>query len=435
MKKILGIGLLLLFFVSVVNAGDITEYARIVTSAQGEYTLDLPGIDVEGGEGALKGYRAQLSSVDLISWTIVAGSVVKSDAKPHEKAMVRPVAGGYSLEIPYLEYSTSNGSYGLSAEMESSGGASWILKMGSVAQKELLLPDKIEYVKGELTVGEQRWEIGASDITGEEVEGLGNVILAMLYLGESATDYALISLDDEGVPDGRLVQVQAGGTTYTGFGLDAKEEAAAATGGEEDIIVVSGELADEKGVTLASVLKVGPSLVAGVGTTHFRIDGNKAYLNGTLGKRTFNQVVDLIGTHPEVDTIVEENVPGSVDDDTNMETGRLIRKFGLATHVSADGEISSGGVDLFCAGVKRSLEKGATVGVHSWGGGVGPDAQTAQDFPEDHPAHHAQISYFSEMLGAPLGRGVYFFTLAAAPFDGMHNMTEEEIERWKLTTP
>ena len=44
----------------------------------------------------------------------------------------------------------------------------------------------------------------------------------------------------------------------------------------------------------------------------------------------------------------------------------MVRNRGIATHLPADGEIASGGVDFFLAGVKRTAEAGAKIGVHSW---------------------------------------------------------------------
>ena len=59
-------------------------------------------------------------------------------------------------------------------------------------------------------------------------------------------------------------------------------------------------------------------------------------------------------------------ISGSVNDAVNMHTGRLLRKNGFTTKLLSDSDIASGGVDLFCAGAKRIVEKGAKIGVHSW---------------------------------------------------------------------
>ncbi len=164
------------------------------------------------------------------------------------------------------------------------------------------------------------------------------------------------------------------------------------------------------------------------GSSVFRLDGDNAFLNGELGSGTYRQLEYLLAAHPEVETIVFENVPGSVNDDVNVYSGRLIRKAGLKTVVSADGIIASGGVGLFCAGVERTIEPGARIGVHAWsipGEEVDPAA-----LPRNHHAHRSQLTYFREMLDQ--GEEFYFFTLDAAPFETVHWMSGDEIDEFGL---
>ncbi|MEM7152058.1 MAG: hypothetical protein AAF799_04410 [Myxococcota bacterium] len=168
----------------------------------------------------------------------------------------------------------------------------------------------------------------------------------------------------------------------------------------------------------------------GAGTSRFAIDGSTATLEGTLGSVTYRQVDAIIEQRPEVDTLVMQDVPGSINDEVNVQTGRLIREAGWGTFVPADGQIASGGVDLFCAGFERSIEPGAMLGVHSWSDGVMDGA----DYPQDHPAHESQLAYFIEMLGDPLGPDFYWFTLAAAPAEDIHWMTDDEIATHQLLT-
>lgn len=48
-----------------------------------------------------------------------------------------------------------------------------------------------------------------------------------------------------------------------------------------------------------------------ISTSEFRVDGPRAYLDGTLGTRTYNQLKTLIAQNAQVDTIVLGQVPGS----------------------------------------------------------------------------------------------------------------------------
>lgn len=194
----------------------------------------------------------------------------------------------------------------------------------------------------------------------------------------------------------------------------------------EDSIAALGTLQNERGESLSLAMHLG----FGTGTSTFTLEGNVAVLRGELGSGTFRQAQYLRKFHPEIDTILFQEVPGSVNDEINVETGRLIRQAGYTTIVPEDGFIASGGVDLFAAGVRRIIHDGAQVGVHAWGDPF--EDVVAQDLPRTHPAHRMQIQYFQEML--PNGPEFYFFTLQAAPFDDIHFMTRKEIQDWRLTT-
>ena len=176
-------------------------------------------------------------------------------------------------------------------------------------------------------------------------------------------------------------------------------------------------------------ITLGETLFA-MGDSTIKIEGQEAYLNGTLGTKTYQQINDLIKSYPEVHTLIFEQVPGSVNDAVNMHTGRLIREANLTTVLRSTSVIASGGVDLFCAGKKRTIARGALLGIHSWGG----QGISGNDFPKDHPIHQYQLAYFTMCLGPDIGPAFYFRTLAAAPANGMHWMSNAEIAKWNLET-
>ena len=162
------------------------------------------------------------------------------------------------------------------------------------------------------------------------------------------------------------------------------------------------------------------------GTT-FEVTGELAIMQGVIGATTPSSVLELAFMNPEVRTIVLTNMPGSMDDVANMRAGRYIRQLGLNTHVPADSEVASGATDLFLAGRHRSCEPGARFGIHSWGGGP----VVATDLPRDHEDHLLYLDYYEEM-GIPAE--FYWRTLSAAPAEGIHWMTEEELERFGFFT-
>jgi len=162
-------------------------------------------------------------------------------------------------------------------------------------------------------------------------------------------------------------------------------------------------------------------------TTEFTVVGENLIMNGEINSKTLDQFNEVIEGNPEITTLVEVDVPGSLDDDTMYQLVYRVRELGLNTHLRSDSRIYSGGVDLFLGGVERSIEAGAELGVHSWSDGV----NEAMDFPRGSPEHEANRKLIEDMLGAD---DFYWFTIEAAPADGIHVMTSDEIARFGLVT-
>lgn len=160
----------------------------------------------------------------------------------------------------------------------------------------------------------------------------------------------------------------------------------------------------------------------------FNVDGTEAYMSGVIGSSTPDAVQALLDDHPGVSTIVMLDVPGSGDDESNLEAARLVRAAGLAAHVPADGVIASGGVDFYLAGVRRTYVDGAEFGVHSW---AADDGVSGADLPDDDPQHDLFIDYYDEI---GVDEGFYWFTLDAAPAESIHVMTDAELAEFDIGT-
>jgi hypothetical protein len=193
---------------------------------------------------------------------------------------------------------------------------------------------------------------------------------------------------------------------------------------------IKGRLVNANKDTIAFDL-ISNEAILGAGTSKLEIKGDEAYLSGDLGTISYIQIKNLIKNHPEVKTIVMTKISGSLNDAVNMHTGRILREHGFTTKVLSTSDIASGGVDLFCAGKKRIVEKGAKIGIHSW---CCVNDVTARKIPKDHPAHRYQIEYFTMALGADLGPAFYFHTLKSAKFNGIHYMSDKEIKKWNIAT-
>ncbi|MEM7122492.1 MAG: alpha/beta hydrolase [Pseudomonadota bacterium] len=159
----------------------------------------------------------------------------------------------------------------------------------------------------------------------------------------------------------------------------------------------------------------------------FDAEGEHFSVTGVIDESTPEIFRAITSQHPHIKTLVLQYVEGSVDDDANLEFSRDVRDLGFDTIVPSDGLIASGGTDLFLAGNRRTLESGACVGVHSWGG----EGPPAAELPRDHHEHAKYLDYYRD-LGVDLE--FYWYTLAAAPAAEMHWMSADEADRFGLTT-
>ncbi|MCP4568839.1 MAG: alpha/beta hydrolase [FCB group bacterium] len=162
----------------------------------------------------------------------------------------------------------------------------------------------------------------------------------------------------------------------------------------------------------------------------FVVSDSTAIMNGVIDGTTPSRVRDLIANYPEVHTIIMENIDGSANDDSNLVAARLVRKHGLNTHIPSNGLVASGGTDFFLAGVVRTAEECAKLGVHSWADDE--DDTEGTDYPRDHECHKLFLDYYAEM---DIPSAFYWFTLEIAPANNIHWMTTEEIELYHVTTP
>jgi|GEM_PF-691366 len=161
--------------------------------------------------------------------------------------------------------------------------------------------------------------------------------------------------------------------------------------------------------------------------TEFEVRNTEVYMNNIINSKTYKQFKTIMETNPQVTTLIEEKVNGSINDDTMIKLAYYIRKKGLNTKLLSYSAIDSGGVDLFLAGVERTMEKGAHIGVHSWSDGI----KEATDFPKSAEEHEQNRKYIEDMLGKD---DFYWFTIHAAPANNIYEMSEEEIKKYGLLT-
>lgn len=147
-----------------------------------------------------------------------------------------------------------------------------------------------------------------------------------------------------------------------------------------------------------------------------------------IDARALDAFEEALEVNPNVEQLIFDFVPGSVDDDSSLALARRVRELEMSTIIQENGLTASGGTDLFLAGSVRSMSSSACVGVHTWGDdhvGIG------SELSKDHPIHQIYLDYYRDM---EIPAAFYWFTLDAAGPDDSHWMSIGEIESYRMTT-
>lgn len=161
--------------------------------------------------------------------------------------------------------------------------------------------------------------------------------------------------------------------------------------------------------------------------TETKVDGHRLYLKGIINAKSYEQQQHVLSDNPQVNTLVLTVMPGSIDDEINLQMCHFVREKGLNTYLQHNSVIASGAVDLFMSGVEREMEEGAMLGVHSWSDGF----KEALDYPKNAEEHTPYRFFYQTMVGSD---EFYWFTLRAASADNIHWMTDAEIEQYPVLT-
>ena len=185
---------------------------------------------------------------------------------------------------------------------------------------------------------------------------------------------------------------------------------------------------------LLALAPVGTMLAMGdydVRPTEFWVDGNVLVMNNDIDSGTPGQLRRMLDDNPQIDTIFMGTVPGSADDEANLEAARMVAERDITTVIGRYSFIASGGTDFFLAGRRRVMERGAQVGVHSWedSGGV------ATDYPRGHEYHQLYIDYYRKIgWSQKQAEDFYYYTIESAPADDLHLMSEAELLQYNVVT-
>lgn len=157
------------------------------------------------------------------------------------------------------------------------------------------------------------------------------------------------------------------------------------------------------------------------------LDPRTAAIVGSTDWETPAAFKRMLRKHPGLTLLVFVECPGTYDDDSNLELGRLIRAAGLDAYVPPGASIRSGGVELLVAAERRRIDDGAWFAVHSWRDGNGYEAD---DFAPNAPVHRKYLRYYHEMGMSDRQAEAFYAMTNSAPNGGARNMTSAEMRAW-----
>lgn len=162
------------------------------------------------------------------------------------------------------------------------------------------------------------------------------------------------------------------------------------------------------------------------------IDDNTLEMDGDITSASLSDFNELINRYPDIKQINIREVPGSADDEINLQVSLAVHERNIAIHLMDNGLIASGGVDFFLAGTTRTKGSNTQVGVHSWSAG----SKEATDFPRGDANHQPYIDYYKSVGFTQMeAEAFYYFTINAAPATEIYWMTEAEIEQFRILKP
>ena len=157
------------------------------------------------------------------------------------------------------------------------------------------------------------------------------------------------------------------------------------------------------------------------------IDAHTAALVGTTDGRSPAHLAAMLTAFPQIERLDFVEAPGTLDDLANLKMGRLLRARGISTSVSAGGSVRSGAVELFLAGSRRTIARGAEFAVHGW---LDYDGRGAADYPAGSPEHQRYLDYYTEM-GMTRDEAARFYAMTnSVPFEDALWLDGVEMAQW-----
>lgn len=157
------------------------------------------------------------------------------------------------------------------------------------------------------------------------------------------------------------------------------------------------------------------------------LDERRAAMIGSTDSASPKHFDAMMRDFPGLATLEMIEAPGTSNDIANLAVGRKIRANGLTTHVPNGGSVRSGAVELFLAGVERTMEAGAQFAVHSWLDNYGREPD---DFAPDAPANQLYLDYYMEMGMSETRAQAFYAMTNSVPHNSAKWLRAPDMRPW-----
>ncbi|MEP3052454.1 MAG: alpha/beta hydrolase [Erythrobacter sp.] len=157
------------------------------------------------------------------------------------------------------------------------------------------------------------------------------------------------------------------------------------------------------------------------------IDEKRAALVGPTNNMSPHYFDAMLRNFPQLEQLDMVEAPGTNDDIANLAVGRRIRAAGISTHVPNGGSVRSGAVELFLAGVERTMDEGAEFAVHSW---LDSHGREPDDFAPDAAENMLYLDYYREMGMSDGGARDFYAMTNSVPHSSAKWLGADEMRYW-----
>jgi hypothetical protein len=196
--------------------------------------------------------------------------------------------------------------------------------------------------------------------------------------------------------------------------------------------IEAGEGTGETGGSDRFVLRSRADSVEGIADYGpFRVlDDGRAALVGITDENSPSWFAMMLRDYPAIATLELVECPGTLDDRANLRVGRMIREYGIATHVPANGSVRSGAVELFIAGAHRAIDDGARFAVHAWLDDAG---RQPGEYAAAAPENRKYLAYYRDMGMSAEDAAAFYAMTNSVPNEQALWLTAPEMRGWIAT--